>query len=153
MFLAMSGFCINKGIKVGFARIHPIDLFDVFDSTASPISLQELTDTEMSQDFLQLIFRRLKYIPKNQKHPQRITQKYSEILYASKMFDGKPCRVRLRCENRLMNYVIDRFGEDVQTSIVSKERFDAGVDVSVSQTFFALGVPVCRASELSVQRQ
>ena len=53
------------------------------------------------------------------------------------MFDGKPCRVRLRCENRLMNYVVDRFGEDVQTSIVSKERFDAVVDVSVSQTFFA----------------
>ncbi len=53
------------------------------------------------------------------------------------MFDGKPCKVRLRCENRLMNYVVDRFGEDVQTSIVSKERFDAVVDVSVSQTFFA----------------
>ena len=53
------------------------------------------------------------------------------------MFDGKPCKVRLRCENRLMNYVFDRFGEDVQTSIVSKERFDAVVDVSVSQTFFA----------------
>lgn len=53
------------------------------------------------------------------------------------MFDGKPCKVRLRCENKLMNYVVDRFGEDVQTNTVNKSQFDATVNISVSQTFFA----------------
>jgi len=54
-----------------------------------------------------------------------------------KMFDGKASYVRLRCENKLMNYVIDRFGEDVKTTIVNENQFEAVVKVSVSQTFFA----------------
>lgn len=53
------------------------------------------------------------------------------------MYDGKPCKVKLRCDNSLMNYVVDRFGDDVQTSVVNKEQFDAVVNISVSQTFFA----------------
>ena len=53
------------------------------------------------------------------------------------MYDGKPCEVKLRCDNKLMNYVVDRFGDDVQTSIASSTQFDAKVNISVSQTFFA----------------
>lgn len=53
------------------------------------------------------------------------------------MFDGKPCKVRLRCDNKLMNYVVDRFGDDVQTSVISKSQFEAVVNISVSQTFYA----------------
>ncbi len=36
-----------------------------------------------------------------------------------------------------MNYVIDRFGEDVETTIMDAGHFRATVRVSVSQTFFA----------------
>lgn len=53
------------------------------------------------------------------------------------MYDGKSCKVNLRCDNKLMNYVVDRFGDDVQTSVANKKQFDAVVNISVSQTFFA----------------
>ena len=53
------------------------------------------------------------------------------------MYDGKIYKVNLLCENRLMNYVIDRFGEDVDTVIMDEAHFRATVKVSVSQTFFA----------------
>lgn len=53
------------------------------------------------------------------------------------MYDGKMYKVNLFCENKLMNYVIDRFGEDVETSIMDAGHFRATVRVSVSQTFFA----------------
>jgi hypothetical protein len=36
-----------------------------------------------------------------------------------------------------MNYLIDRFGDDIRTVIANKEHFAATVEVSVSQTFFA----------------
>ena len=53
------------------------------------------------------------------------------------LYDGKIYKVNLLCENRLMNYVIDRFGEDVDTIIMDEAHFRATVKVSVSQTFFA----------------
>lgn len=53
------------------------------------------------------------------------------------MYDGKMYKVNLLCENKLMNYVIDRFGEDVETTIMDAGHFRATVRVSVSQTFFA----------------
>jgi predicted DNA-binding transcriptional regulator YafY len=53
------------------------------------------------------------------------------------MYDGETYNVTLLCRNELMNYVIDRFGDDVQTEITDEEHFTAEVDVSVSQTFFA----------------
>ncbi|NCB24115.1 MAG: WYL domain-containing protein [Bacteroidia bacterium] len=53
------------------------------------------------------------------------------------MFDGKSKLVKLRCANKLMNYVVDRFGDDVQTTPANNSHFDATVKVSVSQTFFA----------------
>ena len=53
------------------------------------------------------------------------------------MYDGETYNVTLLCKNELMNYVIDRFGDDVRTEITDEEHFNAEVDVSVSQTFFA----------------
>lgn len=53
------------------------------------------------------------------------------------MFPGEATTVQLLCENRLMNYVIDRFGDGARTAIVDKEHFVAEVKISVSQTFFA----------------
>jgi len=43
----------------------------------------------------------------------------------------------LFCNNDMMNYVIDRFGDEVKTSPVDCEHFEAVAEVSVSQTFFA----------------
>ena len=53
------------------------------------------------------------------------------------MYDGETSDVSLLCRNELMNYVIDRFGDDVLTEIADNEHFTAVVKVSVSQTFFA----------------
>lgn len=53
------------------------------------------------------------------------------------MYDGETGDVSLLCRNELMNYVIDRFGDDVRTEIADNEHFTAVVKVSVSQTFFA----------------
>lgn len=53
------------------------------------------------------------------------------------MFSGTPCEVELLCENRLMNYIVDRFGDEVQTVPADENHFVAVVEVSVSQTFFA----------------
>ena len=48
-----------------------------------------------------------------------------------------PCTVELKCENTLMNAVVDRFGEDVQTRKADCAHFITAVEVSVSPTFFA----------------
>ena len=53
------------------------------------------------------------------------------------MYDGIPCIVQLKCENALMDDIIDRFGEQVQTAIFDSGHFTATVEVSVSPTFYA----------------
>lgn len=53
------------------------------------------------------------------------------------MYDGQTVMVKLLCANHLMNYVIDRFGDEVRTEITDSGHFTAEVEVSVSQTFFA----------------
>lgn len=53
------------------------------------------------------------------------------------MYDGQKETVTLFCKNDMMNYVIDRFGDEVKTSPVDCEHFEAVAEVSVSQTFFA----------------
>jgi predicted DNA-binding transcriptional regulator YafY len=52
------------------------------------------------------------------------------------MFDGDECRVELLCENQMMDSIIDRFGEEVETNIVDKEHFSVKTTVSLSGTFF-----------------
>ena len=53
------------------------------------------------------------------------------------MYDGAMRDITLHCENGMMKHVIDRFGEDVKTEILDRERFAAYVRVPASPTFFA----------------
>ena len=52
------------------------------------------------------------------------------------MYDGPITEVTLKCENFMMNTIIDRFGEDVQTDIANSTHFHAKVRVSASKTFY-----------------
>lgn len=44
--------------------------------------------------------------------------------------------ITLLCENELMTYVIDRFGESVPVTLADENHFSATVKVSLSQTFY-----------------
>ena len=48
------------------------------------------------------------------------------------MYDGADCTVELKCENSLMDDIVDRFGEQVQTGRYDSSHFTACVQVSVS---------------------
>jgi predicted DNA-binding transcriptional regulator YafY len=52
------------------------------------------------------------------------------------MYDGETKTVELKCTNDLMKVIIDRFGEDVNTTSLGSNCFKAIVDVSISPTFF-----------------
>ena len=52
------------------------------------------------------------------------------------MFDGDMLDVTLKCGNRLMKSIIDRFGEDVNTHIADIGHFYAKVKVSVVYYIF-----------------
>ena len=52
------------------------------------------------------------------------------------MLNGEECKVRLLCENLLMNSIIDRFGEDVSTQIVDESHFSVEVTVNLSSNFY-----------------
>ena len=53
------------------------------------------------------------------------------------MYDGTKEKVTLLCKNELMNYIVYKFGDEVETSPTDNSHFKAVVEVSVSQTFFA----------------
>ncbi|MBR2366943.1 MAG: WYL domain-containing protein [Oscillospiraceae bacterium] len=53
------------------------------------------------------------------------------------LFDGERAHVKLRCENAVMNAVIDHFGEKVKTRQDGDTHFLCEVDVSLSPPFFA----------------
>lgn len=53
------------------------------------------------------------------------------------MFDGTTETVSLLCDNDMMNYIVDKFGDEVKTSPIDSNHFQAEAEVSVSQTFFA----------------
>jgi predicted DNA-binding transcriptional regulator YafY len=52
------------------------------------------------------------------------------------MMNGETCEVKLLCDNKLMNSIIDKFGDDVKTEIVGEEHFKAIVDVELSGNFY-----------------
>ena len=59
--------------------------------------------------------------------------------YSSKvfeMFDGEEVTVKLECKNRLMKYVIDRFGMKVKTEPASDDTFYCYPEVRLSPTFY-----------------
>jgi predicted DNA-binding transcriptional regulator YafY len=51
------------------------------------------------------------------------------------MYDGPIQRVTLLCLNHHMKTIIDRFGEDTETTVTDTDHFTAAVDVAVSPTF------------------
>lgn len=53
------------------------------------------------------------------------------------MYDGPQYELEILCENELMKYVIDKFGEGVDTRIVDKEHFVAKIKVNLSPAFYA----------------
>lgn len=53
------------------------------------------------------------------------------------MYDGEDCTVELKCENSLMDDIVDRFGEQVQTGRYDSSHFTVRVQVSVNPTFYA----------------
>ncbi len=59
---------------------------------------------------------------------------YSRSVF--QMYNGKTVTVELQCANDLMKAVIDRFGIDVQTSIIDEHSFKVTTQVSLSPTFF-----------------
>ena len=52
------------------------------------------------------------------------------------MFIGEPQRVTLVCDNSVMDHIVDRFGEDVETVPVDGKTFQASVLVTASKPFF-----------------
>ena len=71
-------------------------------------------------------------------HPR--TENFDPIDYTVNvfsMYDGDLETVELLCENSVMDPIVDRFGEDIDTEIADSEHFISRVQVSVSQTFFA----------------
>lgn len=52
------------------------------------------------------------------------------------MFIGEPQRVTLVCDNSVMDHIVDRFGEDVETFPVDGKTFQASVMVTASKPFF-----------------
>ena len=52
------------------------------------------------------------------------------------MFNGEETRVKLQCKNELMKYVIDRFGDKVETEPTHEDRFICYVNVRLSPTFY-----------------
>ena len=53
-----------------------------------------------------------------------------------RMFQGEEVDVTLECENSMMRYIIDRFGEDVETRNVTDDTFHVKVQVTDSPTFY-----------------
>ena len=51
------------------------------------------------------------------------------------MYEGKPCKVKLLCDNSLMKAIIDRFGEDVETHLHDDDSFSVVAEISASATF------------------
>jgi predicted DNA-binding transcriptional regulator YafY len=54
------------------------------------------------------------------------------------MYEGKErVAVRLEVRKDLAKYIVDRFGTGLKTKIVSDDRFEVTVEVSLSPTFYA----------------
>lgn len=63
----------------------------------------------------------------------KVSDYFSQVF---SMYEGTESEITLLCENELMTYVIDRFGENVPVTPADKDHFSAIVKVSLSQTFY-----------------
>ena len=53
------------------------------------------------------------------------------------MYDGNEEEVTLRCRHKILDQVIDRFGEGIELKNVTKQTFDVTVPVCISGTFYS----------------
>jgi predicted DNA-binding transcriptional regulator YafY len=60
---------------------------------------------------------------------------YSRAIF--EMYSGETVTVEIECRNDLMKYVIDRFGESVQTRASGVDKFIVTVNVDLSPNFYA----------------
>lgn len=73
---------------------------------------------------------------KAEKKPKDFSlERYSQQIF--EMYDGDTVKVKLECKNYLMRYVIDRFGEGVETEIATGETFYAYPEVALSPNFYS----------------
>lgn len=61
--------------------------------------------------------------------------RYSRQIF--EMYDGDTARVKLECRDELMRYVIDRFGESVETERATEDTFYAYPEVALSPNFYS----------------
>lgn len=87
----------------------------------------------------------------HEKTPEYNIKKICKEVFS--MYDGEECTVSLRCDNSVMKDIVDRFGEDVKTTVLDDYSFLAEVTVSVSQTFFAWASLMPERYELLVRRR
>ena len=53
------------------------------------------------------------------------------------MYDGNEEEVTLRCRHKILDQIIDRFGEGIELKNITKQTFDVTVPVCISGTFYA----------------
>ena len=63
------------------------------------------------------------------------------VQHQFRMFAGEEVEVVLECRNEMMKYIVDQFGEEVETRPASEETFFAKVSVADSPTFYGWGFP------------
>ena len=63
------------------------------------------------------------------------------VQHQFRMFAGDEVQVTLECQGDMMKYIIDQFGEDVETWRTSEDTFCAKVDVADSPTFYGWVFP------------
>ena len=63
----------------------------------------------------------------------KVSDYFSQVF---SMYEGTEGEITLLCENELMTYVIDRFGESVPVTPADEDHFSATVKVSLSQPFY-----------------
>ena len=80
-------------------------------------------------DHLSVLDEGRKAIPKGYRVGDFFSQEFS-------MLSGKECDIELLVANPLMNSIIDRFGEKVETEIVDEDHFKVSVTVSLSSNFY-----------------
>lgn len=64
---------------------------------------------------------------------------FDPAIYANQvfeMFDGECVNVDLKCTNDLMNVIVDKFGEQVETTTLGSTHFKATASVHISPRFF-----------------
>ena len=59
------------------------------------------------------------------------------IAQTFKMFSGELMTVTLKCKNKHMKAIIDKFGDDIETNKADKQFFTVNVKVELSPTFYA----------------